>query len=98
MKDKPGILFLPGAGLSSRIWDKMSPLLHYPFLAADYPGRKPNESTKDLSVQDYCDHVLKQVSAWGQQDIIIVAHSIGGVPGLRIAKQLGDRVAGFAAL
>ncbi|MBB3129671.1 pimeloyl-ACP methyl ester carboxylesterase [Paenibacillus rhizosphaerae] len=94
-----GYVFIPGAGLDARIWDRMARELPAPWLAVDYPGRgTDNGGTGKLSLKDYCAHVKEQIRSWDVEKFILVTHSLGGVPGLNIAAEMGDRVAGFAAV
>lgn len=94
-----GYVFIPGAGLDARIWDRVVQELPAPWLAVDYPGRGTNNTgTSKLSLKDYCAHIKEQIHGWDVEKFILVAHSLGGVPGLSIAAEMADRVAGFAAV
>lgn len=98
-KEKTGILFLSGAGLDGSIWRSVADKLDYPYLIAEYPGREETmEARKHLSLNDYVHYVKRQAEERAAPKFVIVAHSIGGVVGLRLASELSDRVAGFIAV
>ncbi|XOK62165.1 alpha/beta fold hydrolase [Paenibacillus elgii] len=98
-QEKIGFVFLSGAGLDNRIWSKVVDGLDYPHLMAAYPRRKDSmESRKKLSLDDYVTYVKRQVDEWGPQRFVIVAHSLGGVIGLRLASEWNDRLAGYISV
>lgn len=75
---------------------KVQQSINIPSATADYSelSRKDNTATLD----DYVAQTLKQIDTLTADEIIIVAHSAGGVIGTEIAKRLGDRLAGFVAI
>lgn len=83
-----------GGGSTARFWDRLLPLLDAPALAVDLPGR--NDKPADLpsiTVDDEVASVIADVERAGiAGDIVLVAHSSGGlvVPG--VVDGLGDRV------
>jgi pimeloyl-ACP methyl ester carboxylesterase len=95
----PGLAFIHGAGLGGWIWEDVAPLVARPCLPTDFPHRDGDPSTrKGLSLDDYAADVEAQIAAWEAEKVIIVAHSIGGVVGLKVAERLGERLAGFVAV
>ncbi len=91
--------FIHGAGLGGWIWEGMGQSLALPSLFTDLPSREGDATTrKDLTLDDYATQVIEQISNWSMGRVIIVAHSLGGVIGLKVAKQLGDRLTGFVAV
>lgn len=97
--NKTGILFLQGAGLSPQIWQGAEALIALPSLTVEYPGTRVSAKERNqLTLQDYVNTVMQRVQAWPVEGIIIVAHSIGGVLGLAVAKELGVRLKGFVAV
>jgi pimeloyl-ACP methyl ester carboxylesterase len=94
-----GIVFLHGAGLGSYIWDDVIPEIKYPMLAIDLPNReKGDKANASLTFGDYVQKVIDRVVEWDQMKIVIVAHSIGGCIGMKVADHLQDRLAGFVAI
>ena len=93
MNNKVGIVLIHGAGLGSWIWGETVKHLQTESLAIDFPGRN-NESgaNKALTLNDYCTHILDSIQDWDNEQIVLAAHSIGGVVALKLADQLGDRV------
>lgn len=87
-----GVIFISGAGLDSWIWDEVASSLRSPSVVADYSAIRQN---KDASLGDYVSAVARSAEQLKADKVIIVAHSIGGVVGIELARQLGDRVAGF---
>ena len=92
-------LLIHGGGSTARFWDRLLPYLDHPALAVDLPGRngKPADFAT-LTVGDEVASVLADVAAATgmpamTEEIVVVAHSSGGlvVPG--VVAGLGDRVA-----
>ncbi len=90
--------FIHGAGLGSWIWKDVISRLDLPALALDFPDRDKAAAGKDLRLEDYSRRLAAGLEAWGPSRIILVAHSIGGVVGLKVAARLGARLAGFVAV
>jgi pimeloyl-ACP methyl ester carboxylesterase len=94
-----GLLFLQGAGLSTAIWKETVGQLTMPCLLAEYPlADRPAKERNQLTLNDYTDAVMQQVDAWPVENVIIVAHSIGGALALPVAQRLGSRLKGFVAV
>ena len=99
LSDRIGIVFVPGAGLGCWIWREMAPRLDVPSLAADFPGRgATNGSTDALTLDDYVHHVHGQMDDFRAERVVIVAHSLGGVIGLKLADRVSDRLVGFVGI
>jgi pimeloyl-ACP methyl ester carboxylesterase len=86
-------VLIHGGGMSSRYWDRLLPHLTHPALAIDLPGRagKPADFMQ-LTVDECVASAVADIEAAGLGDIVLVAHSSGGlfVPG--IAAALAPRV------
>ncbi|MBK6264895.1 alpha/beta hydrolase [Marivirga sp. S37H4] len=96
---KNGVLLIHGAGLGSFIWDELIPLLNLPALAVDFPNRKKGDKVNlQLSFKHYSDAVIQQVEQWNIESFVIVAHSVGGCVGLKVAEHFGKRVIGFVGI
>ncbi|MCC3377263.1 alpha/beta fold hydrolase [Cohnella sp. REN36] len=94
-----GYAFLHGAGLSPDIWNEVIGTLTAPCLALAYPGHdRPEAARHALTLTDYVAELKRQLEAWETERFVLVAHSLGGVPALRLAAELPDRVAGLAAV
>ena len=99
-KQDIGFVFIHGAGLGSWIWEETIRNINAPCLALDFPGRadKKKINTKNLTLDDYTASILKDIDGFKPRKIIIVAHSIGGIPGLEIARSRKERVIGFVTV
>jgi pimeloyl-ACP methyl ester carboxylesterase len=65
----------------------------------DFPNReKGDKANASLTFENYVQNVIDRIAAWEKMKIIIVAHSIGGCIGLKVAEHLRDRLAGFVAI
>lgn len=94
-----GLVFIHGAGLGDWIWEEMSGVLGSPHVFADFPARdRGDQGRQALRLDDYADHVVEQVAGLPVERLVVVAHSLGGVVGLKVADQLGDRLAGFVGV
>jgi pimeloyl-ACP methyl ester carboxylesterase len=86
-------LLIHGGSSTARFWDRLVPHLAAPALAVDLPGRagKPADMM-ELTIDTCAESVLADVESSGLDgDVVIVAHSSGGlvVPG--VARGLGVR-------
>lgn len=98
-QEKPGFVFIHGAGLNSEIWSKVLEGLGHPYLLIDFPNRGIQKGLdKELALADYVMHIKKQIDEWEIRRVIIVAHSLGGVLSLKLAAGLHDRLAGIVAI
>ena len=86
-------VLIHGGGSSSAFWDLLVPLLEFPALAIDLPGRagKPADPMT-LTVDDCVASIVEDVARAEVGDVVLVAHSSGGlfVPG--VAAALASRV------
>lgn len=94
-----GVVSIHGAGLGTWIWEEVTPHLDIQHRAVSFPGRESERnSTEGLGLDDYADHVRGQIDEWSVENIVLVGHSIGGVVGLTVARELSERVGGFVGL
>ncbi|NBD25704.1 alpha/beta fold hydrolase [Paenibacillus glycinis] len=96
-----GMLFIHGAGLRGSIWEEVASGLGAPALLADFPFRDGGGQARlRLGLADYAAHLREQAEAWEVRRIVVVAHSLGGVPALQLAASLAAerRLAGFVAV
>ncbi|HJP81274.1 MAG TPA: alpha/beta hydrolase [Candidatus Saccharimonadales bacterium] len=86
------ILYISGAGLDTAIWDAVKAQVATP--GYDITHSRSKDATLEGAVQEG----LEQVQSITAEKYIIVAHSLGGVIGIELARRLGDKLAGFVAL
>jgi pimeloyl-ACP methyl ester carboxylesterase len=82
-----------GGASTARFWDRLVPVLDGPALAVDLPGRGARPADlPTLTVDDEVASVVADVLAASLDDVVLVAHSSGGlvVPG--VVAGLGGRV------
>jgi pimeloyl-ACP methyl ester carboxylesterase len=88
-----GYVFIHGGGATGAFWDRLVAVLDRPALAVDLPGRanKPADPMT-FTVDEGVASVVADVEASDLDDIVLVAHSSGGlfVPG--VAAALAPRV------
>ncbi|MGK4568623.1 alpha/beta fold hydrolase [Flavobacterium sp. 3HN19-14] len=94
--ERKAILLIHGAGLDSTIWKKLK--LNYPVIAANFPYRGNEKATEQLTFTDYVNAIIQQVEKESFDELIIVAHSIGGCVGLAVASHFKKSVSGFVAI
>jgi pimeloyl-ACP methyl ester carboxylesterase len=86
------LVLIHGGSTTGRYWDLVCAALSHPSCAVDLPGRgtKPADLLT-VTLQDAVDSVTADAQALGT-DVVLVAHSSGGlvVPG--VAANLGERV------
>jgi pimeloyl-ACP methyl ester carboxylesterase len=99
MSNTPGIVFIHGAGLGSWIFDEVLPFIPYPVLSINFPNRNnETDANKSLSLEGYVYPIVQEINDWNQGKLVIVAHSIGGIVGLKVAEALEEKVVGFIAV
>ncbi len=86
-------LFIHGGGSTSRFWDRVVERLSMPAVAADLPGRRwvPGDLAT-LTLDQAAAAVLDQSPPEGE--VVVVAHSSGGLVVPRVVDVLGERVRG----
>lgn len=97
MENNVGIVFLHGAGLGSWIYDDVAPLVKYPALSLNFPNRQA-DANASLTLEDYYRPMVQKIKDWTPKKIIVVAHSISGIIGLKITEHIADRLVGFVAI
>jgi pimeloyl-ACP methyl ester carboxylesterase len=87
-----GLVLIHGGYHGAWAWERLTPLLDHPALAVDLPGRGAHPAPlDDVTVEACAASVVADVDAAGLDQVVLVAHSLGGITALRAAALLGDR-------
>lgn len=81
----PTYVLVHGGGSTSRFWDRVVPRLDGPSVAVDLPGRRGRPGDlASLTVEDEVEAVLNDIAPTAPAEVVVVAHSSGGlvVPGV----------------
>src|SRR5262249_56847937 len=71
-----GFVLIHGGGLGTWVWDRLSPLLRWPAVAAQ---RLPaGGDWKSLTLQECAGFVERQILDGGLEKAVVVSHSVGG--------------------
>jgi pimeloyl-ACP methyl ester carboxylesterase len=98
-EEKIGFAFIYGAGFTGEIWSGVAAELEHPYLFVEYPSRKKEDSSREeLHLNDYVSYMVDQLQKWKVDSFVLVAHSLGGALALKVAAELPERIAGFAAV
>ena len=91
------LIFIHGAGGSSRHWGRLLALLPptIQVIAVDLPGHGRSPACEQISIADYAMHVVSLHQALGLPPALIVGHSMGGAIALQIALTAPHIVAGL---
>jgi pimeloyl-ACP methyl ester carboxylesterase len=96
--EKPTILVLPGLGMPA------AEALGVPvervlpgraLLVPDFPGTGGTPGVADLTVEDLASLAEDLVRVLGEEQVVVVGHSMGGVAGLLLCRHEPRLVAGF---
>lgn len=80
--DRPTVLLLSGAGLPAWIWDETVAALPLPAVVAPRPDSDGSPAA----------HARAALAASPEGDLVVVAHSAGGVVAAELTRLAGDRV------
>jgi pimeloyl-ACP methyl ester carboxylesterase len=86
------IIYLSGAGLTPAIWDSVRAKVATSGFALTY--NRDASATLKSATQD----VLGQIQKIDADQYVIVAHSLGGVMGVELARALGNKLGGLVAV
>jgi pimeloyl-ACP methyl ester carboxylesterase len=93
--DGTALVLVHGGQHDHRCWDPTVDVLRQrapgvPVVAVDLPGRDGNlQELTDYSVATCVDAAARQVEAAGVHDVVLVAHSAGGIVVPQLAERLG---------
>jgi pimeloyl-ACP methyl ester carboxylesterase len=93
-KNMPTFVLVHGAFHGAWCWGPLMPLLDFPALAIDLPGRgrRPGD-LGTLTAEDFARAALADIDRCGPAPIVLVGHSLGGLTVPRIAAAIPDRIA-----
>lgn len=75
-----GVVLVHGGTCAADIWDDVLPMLAFPAVAVDLPGRGSNPADlATVSLDDCVTAVLDAADAAGFRQFALVGHSLGGV-------------------
>lgn len=98
-QEQVGVVFIHGVGLRGSVWREVAESLPNPCLLTDFPLRDAQEEERGgLSLEDYVDCLERQIEAWEARRFILVAHSIGGMIALELARRFQGRAVGLTAI
>lgn len=87
------LVLVHGGGFDSRCWDLLLPHLTSPAIAVDLPGRGRRPGVLDVVTFDRCARaIVEDIEAAGFDDVVLVAHSLGGCVMAPALYALGGRV------
>jgi pimeloyl-ACP methyl ester carboxylesterase len=91
----PALVLVHGGGLAADSWELTVEEIHrlapeLTVLALDMPGRrdKPGD-LREMAIADCVDSLVGDIESTGLEDIVIVAHSMGGLPPPGVVTKLG---------
>jgi pimeloyl-ACP methyl ester carboxylesterase len=86
-----GLVLIHGGEHSAWCWDRVVPLLNYPAVAVALPGREPAVDRPDqLGLRDFVDHTATVAASTGWDEIVVVAHSMGGMTACGLVATMPD--------
>lgn len=86
------MIYISGAGLSPAIWDGVRAKVTMQDVVLTH--MRSDTTTLENAVQE----AQAQLNLGKATQYILVAHSLGGVIGVELARKLGDKLAGFIAV
>jgi pimeloyl-ACP methyl ester carboxylesterase len=91
----PALVLVHGGGLAADSWELTVAEIHrlapeLTVLALDMPGRrnKPGD-LREMTIADYVESLVGDIESAGLEEVVIVAHSMGGIPLPGVAAKLG---------
>jgi pimeloyl-ACP methyl ester carboxylesterase len=88
-----GVVLVHGGTCAADIWDEVLPLLEFPAIAVDLPGRGANPADlASVTLDDCVAAVIAAADAAGFARVALVGHSLGGVTITETAVRHPERV------
>lgn len=91
----PALVLIHGGGLAADSWELAVEEIHrfapeLTVLALDMPGRRNKSGDlREMTIADYVDSLVGDIENAGLEDIVIAAHSMGGLPLPGVVTKLG---------
>lgn len=98
MKNTIGVVFIHGAGLGSNIWNNVLNHIKLPAMAIDIPETINSLSRETLSLNEYSGIIVEQIRNFNKEQIILVAHSSGGILALTLTRYLQTQIIGLIGI
>jgi pimeloyl-ACP methyl ester carboxylesterase len=101
MTARSGFVLVHGGFHGSWCWDRVRPLLRFPAVAANLPGRQGDgpdpgggagPGSAALRLVDYSAAIVEAVERSGFDEVVLVGHSLAGLSLPAAAAELADRV------
>jgi pimeloyl-ACP methyl ester carboxylesterase len=92
----PGYLLIPGGGMSDWVWRDLDPAVRRCAIPVD--RRLQNNTTdrrRSATIHDCVRYILRLVDDAGHSELVIVAHSGGGILAPLVAQECDDRILGI---
>jgi pimeloyl-ACP methyl ester carboxylesterase len=94
-----GVVLVHGGTCAADIWDEVLPLLPFPAVAVDLPGRGANPADlASVTLEDCVATVIAAADAAGWDRVALVGHSMGGVTITEAAMCHPERIASVVYL
>jgi pimeloyl-ACP methyl ester carboxylesterase len=90
--NQTAIIFISGAGLDASIWDAVQAKVALPSTVLTH------ERGDSVTLASVVEEALDQIQKVHAERYVIVAHSLGGVIGVELARKLQDKLSGFVAV
>lgn len=98
MNNTIGVVFIHGAGLGSYIWDRVLEHLELPAIAIDIPETINSVSRETFSLNEYSRIIMEQIKPFNKKQIILIAHSSGGISALALTRYLKTQIVGLIGI
>jgi pimeloyl-ACP methyl ester carboxylesterase len=86
------VVLVHGGGLAGSCWEPMLPFVGGPVIAVDLPGRGAHPADLDaVTIADAARSIVDDVDRAAFDDVVLVAHSLGGCSMPATIALLGDR-------
>src|SRR5271166_4966713 len=88
-----GIVFIHGGLHTAWCWRRVVGLVSLPSVAIDLPGRglRPGQPAA-LNTSDFVAAAAAEIDRTEWDDVVVVAHSLGGVTALGLCAAMPDRI------
>lgn len=89
----PSYVLIHGGNCDSRCWRFVTPHLDGPVVLVDLPGRgRRARAMGEVTFDDFVAAAVEDVESSGGDDIVLVAHSAGGLTAAFVVNRLPERI------